>query len=68
MKSTITMNEILLLFKKNLGLKISSQSLYYYIRAKNFPPSTGFGRPRLWHRLPVEKWIKQQAKKFNSKS
>ena len=63
----ILMDEILALFKKNFDISMSSQNLYGYINAHGFPKSSGMGRPRKLHRVPVMQWFKEQNKKFNAK-
>lgn len=61
---TLTIDEILKLFKEYLGVTMQKPALYYYITKKNFPKSTGWGKPRKWLRDPVLRWFKTQAKKL----
>jgi predicted DNA-binding transcriptional regulator AlpA len=63
MPKFIRIETILVLFKKYLEINISRSNVYFYIRYKGFPASTGFGCPRQWDSVKVEKWFKAQRKK-----
>ena len=58
---TIGIDAILGLFKKHLDITIKRPSVYFYIRERGFPASTGWGCPRKWDRTKVEKWFKKRA-------
>lgn len=55
----ITLDEILAYIKKELTLDISPAAVYGYIARKNFPQNIGLGRPRLWRRAEVERWVQE---------
>lgn len=59
---TLTIEEILKLFKQYIGVEMQKPALYYYITKKGFPKSTGWGKPRKWLRDPVLRWLKEQNK------
>ena len=63
---TFTVDEILKLFKQILGVNIKAPALHYYIKRKNFPESTKWGRPRKWLKKPVLAWFKLQVKNIKN--
>jgi hypothetical protein len=59
---TVTIDEIIKLFKQYLGVTLTKTNIFYYIRVKKFPKHTGWGKPRQWLRDPVLAWFKEQNK------
>ncbi len=57
---TITLTEIIKLFKTYLGVTIPRTSIYWYVHHKGFPTNSGLGRPRRWPKKKVLAWIKKQ--------
>lgn len=64
---TLTIVEILPLFKKYFGTSITRATLYTYMKSKNFPPHTGIGTPRRWREDRVLAWIKEQINRTEEK-
>jgi predicted DNA-binding transcriptional regulator AlpA len=60
--ATITADEILILFKKYLGLVVTKTAIYNYMKTRNFPQNIGLGSPRLWPKKKVMAWIQHQIK------
>lgn len=48
------------LFKTYLNISIKRSSVYFYIREKGFPESTGWGCPRQWDGTKVKAWFESQ--------
>ena len=61
---TLTIDEIIKLFKRYLGISIPKSSVYYYMHKHGFPSTTGWGRPSRWLKKPVLEWFKKQNKKI----
>lgn len=60
---TITISQILALFEKYLGWRISRSQLYYYLKTDGFPqPLPLRTRPRRWRNDRVRKWIERRIK------
>lgn len=60
---TITLDDILPLFKKYLGFEVRRTGAYHYLRRPDFPSNTGWGRPRRWEERAVHGWFKTQLNK-----
>jgi predicted DNA-binding transcriptional regulator AlpA len=60
---TITIVEILKLFKKYFEVEVSRTAIYYYQKHKGFPRNVGLGKPARWPEDQVMKWIKSQIDK-----
>lgn len=57
---TITITQVLSLFKKYLSVEITRTSLYHYIKKHKFPKPIKPLRPSRWRKDLVMLWIKEQ--------
>lgn len=60
---TITMPEIVTLFRRELGISCKPTNIYYYMHKHGFPKPIPLGCPRKWIKKPVEHWFAKQVKK-----
>lgn len=59
---TITIVEIIKLFKRQLGVGIGRTHIYHQQRKHAFPKSLGLGRPVRWNEALVLAWFKKRKK------
>lgn len=53
----VNIDEIREMVEDYFGQPITRSAVYGYIRRKSFPHNLGIGRPRLWRKDDVLKWL-----------
>lgn len=56
-KEFLTVQDICVLFKEQLNVRMRPTGIYHYIKIYDFPANTGWGRPRVWEADKVKAWF-----------